>query len=188
VDVFLLGRRGRRGHEVRGRPEHHHVSSCGLCGRVTIESLRQRRGTPGDRLADDSAAASPAARVGCVRTQRLFDETGGLHGAGLFTLDGEPGVVAAEDVGRHNAVDKVIGRMLIAERLPARPACARRQRPRIVRDRAEGVDGRHPGRLCRVGAVEPGDRARDEAGITLGGFVRDGGFNLYAHTRRIAAV
>ena len=118
--------------------------------------------------------------------QAAFAATGGLHATGLFDADGEL-LCLREDVGRHNAMDKV-------DRLGVRrrPAAARRldplrQRPPLVRARAEGGGRRlpDPGRGRR--AVEPRGRARAAtAGITLCGFVRGGRLNVYTEPWRIA--
>src|SRR5207247_2572034 len=105
IDRLLAGRR-----QVTGN------SSCGLCGRRTIESLASD--TEPIRSAWAIAASTVAMLPGRLRArQAVFDETGGLHAAGLFTRSGEV-VDVAEDVGRHNAVDKIVGRMLMSESLP----------------------------------------------------------------------
>jgi FdhD protein len=159
-------------------------SSCGLCGRVTIESL-------GAKVAPiDSSLSVPSPVIASLPSklrerQRVFDETGGLHAAGLFTPDGEC-ESSAEDVGRHNAVDKIVGARLLDGRVP-------------IPDRILMVSGRASFEIlqkawiagipivCAVSA--PSSLAielADEAGITLLGFVRNGGFNLYTHPSRIA--
>jgi FdhD protein len=159
------------------------TSACGLCGRQTIESLSSE-------AAAVDAATTVTARVVASLPQRLraaqavFDETGGLHAAGLFTADGDL-VDAAEDVGRHNAVDKIVGRMLMRERLP-------------LPDLLLFVSGRTSFEIVQkalfagiplVAAVSaPSTLAIELAktyGITLIGFVRDGGFNIYTHERRV---
>ena len=91
-------------------------SSCGLCGRLTIESLHADAApiTASWILAREVLLAMPAR---LREAQAVFDETGGLHAAGLFSRSGVLEEFA-EDVGRHNAVDKVVGRMLIREALP----------------------------------------------------------------------
>src|SRR5437899_3540602 len=105
IDRLLAGRR-----QVTGN------SSCGLCGRLTIESLASE--TEPIRSAWTIAASTVAMLPERLRArQAVFDETGGLHAAGLFTRSGEL-VDLAEDVGRHNAVDKIVGRMLLSEALP----------------------------------------------------------------------
>jgi len=158
-------------------------SSCGLCGRQTIESLATD--VPAIRGAARIATSTVAALPDTLRAaQRGFDETGGLHAAGLFTTDGLL-TDAAEDVGRHNAVDKVIGRMLLQERLP-------------LAERVLVVSGRTSFEIVQkalfagipiLAAVSaPSSLAVDLAeqfGMTLVGFVRDGGFNIYTHAARI---
>jgi FdhD protein len=164
-------------------------SSCGMCGRLTIDSLRADIETiPAARRRADFRMA--AAAVSCLpdrlrHAQAVFDETGGLHAAGLFTTDAAL-VAAAEDVGRHNAVDKVIGRMLMADELP-------------LSSHVLFVSGRTSFEIVQkalfagipvVAAVSaPSSLAIDlatETGITLVGFVRGNGFNIYAHRERIS--
>ncbi|HEY1847966.1 MAG TPA: formate dehydrogenase accessory sulfurtransferase FdhD, partial [Opitutaceae bacterium] len=88
-------------------------AACGLCGRTTLEGLRSADGQPQRRLAP-VRAADVSALPGRLRSlQRIYPGTGGCHAAGLFGEDGEPRIVR-EDVGRHNAVDKVIGAALRA--------------------------------------------------------------------------
>ena len=158
-------------------------SSCGLCGRQTIESLRED--APPLACAwtiEHDVLTSMPDRLRSA--QQVFDETGGLHAAGLFTADGRLDV-AAEDVGRHNAVDKVIGRMLMQERLP-------------LSDRVLFVSGRTSFEIVQkaflagvpiVGSVSaPSTLAielANEAGITLAGFVRGTSCNVYTHPQRV---
>jgi FdhD protein len=160
-------------------------SSCGLCGRLTIESLRNDV----DPLRiDGSVRASvvsslPEALRGA---QVVFDETGGLHAAGLFSFEGAL-VAMAEDVGRHNAVDKVVGRMLIEERLPlsrhALFVSGRTSFEIVQKALIAGV-----GLVASISA--PSSLAIDlarEAGVTLVGFVRGTSFNIYAHAERVSS-
>lgn len=187
VDVYLMGDATSQVNEhLEQRRNIMTSSSCGLCGRLTIDSLRcQLDPLPvGIRIRADVAAGLPQT---LRARQTVFDETGGLHGAGLFTMDGTC-CSSAEDVGRHNAVDKVIGSMLFEERVP-------------LSDYALAVSGRASFEIiqkawiggipivCAVSA--PSSLAielADEAGITLLGFVRNGGFNLYTHQQRIDRV
>lgn len=187
VDVFLTGAaRDAVERHLRDRRNVLANSSCGLCGRVTIESLQCRLAplAIAGRVPADTAAALPAL---LRQRQRLFEETGGLHAAGLFTAGGEC-LAFAEDVGRHNAVDKVAGRLLIEERLPiagALLAVSGRASFEIVQKAwVAGI-----GFICAVSA--PSSLAIDlatTAGITLLGFARDGGFNIYSHGERVRRV
>lgn len=158
-------------------------SSCGLCGRLTIESLQVEAGPlpAGPRV-------SPAVISGLPATLRahqvVFDETGGLHAAGLFTADG--GLeTSAEDVGRHNAVDKVIGRMVMSETLPLSNYLL------CVSGRVsfEIVQKALLAGIPMVAAVSaPSTLAIElarETGMTLAAFVRGDSFNVYAHAERI---
>jgi len=158
-------------------------SACGLCGRVTIDSLR-REGAPVPIRWSVPAAILHALPSTLRATQRGFDETGGVHAAGLFGRDGEL-IASAEDVGRHNAVDKVVGRMLRERRLP-------------LEDMLLAVSGRVSFEIIQkaliagiplVAAVSaPSSLAiecADIGGITLAAFVRDGRFNVYTHAERV---
>jgi len=162
-------------------------ASCGMCGRLTIESVRAeapRIGIDG-RIA--VAATTVAELPGRLReSQGVFHQTGGLHAAGLFTADGEP-LDAAEDVGRHNAVDKVIGRRLLRSELPLsnRLLCV------SGRTSFEIVQKALIAGISVVASVSaPSSLAIDlarEGGITLIGFVRGSSFNIYANEQRISA-
>jgi len=158
-------------------------AACGMCGRVRVESIEIDRAplVPAWHV-DASMVASLPLRLRAE--QRVFDQTGGLHAAGLFSIEGAL-LASAEDVGRHNAVDKVTGRMLLADRLPLGEAML------VVSGRTayEIVQKAFLAGVPLVAAVSaPSSLAVDlanEAGITLAGFVRDGQFNVYAHPQRI---
>jgi FdhD protein len=161
-------------------------SSCGLCGRRTIESLA----TDAKPLQTSwSVPASAVTQMPALLRERqaVFDETGGLHAAGLFLVDGARAqlVDVAEDVGRHNAVDKIVGRMLMREALPlsAFMLCV------SGRTSFEIVQKALFAGIPLVAAVSaPSTLAIDlaqEFGITLAGFLRGGSFTIYAHARRI---
>ena len=160
-------------------------SSCGLCGKGSIESIRGQF----------PAVVSPAAVTATVllslpeklrRAQTTFGQTGGLHAAGIFTLSGRL-VAAREDVGRHNAVDKVIGSLFREGRLPLSDSIL------CVSGRAsfEIVQKALAAGIPIVAAVSaPSTLAVDLArssGITLAGFLREKGFNLYAGEARVHA-
>ncbi len=168
---------------VAGRRAVVTSSSCGLCGRSSIESVTT--GVPPVPVEGTVSSLVLAALPGLLRTrQPAFDQTGGLHAAALFTWDGEL-MTAAEDVGRHNAVDKVIGRRLLADCLPASDtllAVSGRTSFEIVQKAAlAGIPV-----LAAVSA--PSSLAVDlarEAGVTLLGFVRGGDYTIYAHGARV---
>jgi FdhD protein len=159
-------------------------ASCGVCGRTSLESLVVD-GPPLParwRIAPEVVAALP----GRLRSaQGAFDETGGLHAAGLSDVRGAL-ESSAEDIGRHNAVDKLIGRMLMAGRLPLEQSLL------FVSGRAsfEIVQKAFAAGIPFVAAVSaPSSLAVELArrtGITLLGFVRDGRFNAYAGHERLA--
>ncbi len=158
-------------------------SSCGLCGRASIESLRAEGpaiGATWTVAADVLATLNDRLR----EAQNAFAVTGGLHAAGLFTPDGRL-VSAAEDVGRHNAVDKVIGRMLMAEALPLAGHLL------FVSGRTsfEIVQKAYFAGIPIVASISaPSSLAIElaaDAGMTLAGFVRDQSFNIYSHPSRI---
>lgn len=170
---------------LAGRRQVAMNSSCGLCGRLTIDSLRAE-GPP--LVCPWTISASRLVRVPerLRSAQRLFDATGGIHAAGLFDPEGVLQTVA-EDVGRHNAVDKVIGRMLMRDALPLSGHLL------FVSGRAsyEIVQKAFLAGIPLVGSVSaPSSLAIDlasEAGITLVGFVRGDTFNIYTHPARIEA-
>ena len=184
VNAFLLGDAAR---DVAARlDERRNVianSSCGICGRTTIESLCTRA-APLDRTVVVSADLVRSLPESLRARQPLFDETGGLHAAGIFTEAGEC-VAIAEDVGRHNAVDKVIGELLLAGSLPLSThvlAVSGRVSYEIVQKAwLAGLQV-----VCAVSA--PSSLAIDlanDAGITLIGFARRGTFNVYSHADRV---
>jgi FdhD protein len=158
-------------------------SSCGMCGRRTLDSLGVNASplTAGWKTSREHVLAMPTI---LKAAQAVFADTGGLHASGLFTRSGELELIA-EDVGRHNALDKVVGRMLFAGRLP-------------LSDSMLCVSGRTSYEIVQkallagiplVAAVSaPSSLAielAEEGGITLLGFVRGDRFNIYAHPERI---
>src|SRR5579863_764349 len=161
-------------------------SSCGVCGKTSIEAL-QRRLEPlrrGLRISNETVLRLPPIMR---KTQDVFTATGGLHAAALFTAgDDAPAlVVLREDVGRHNAVDKVIGYALMHDLIPLDRAVVmvsgRLSFEIVQKTAAAGVPI-----LCAVSA--PSSLAvelADEAGMTVIGFVREAGFNVYTHRERI---
>ena len=159
------------------------TAACGLCGRLTIESLRSRVSAVGGRWrvpADVITSLPERLRP----SQQVFASTGGIHAAGLFDRSGRL-QLAAEDVGRHNAVDKIIGRTLIEGRHPLDESIL------LVSGRTsfELVQKALVAGVPVIAAVSaPSSLAislATEAGITLCGFVRGDQFNIYSHRDRI---
>ena len=169
--------------------ERHFVAtaSCGICGKASIDEVEVRCDPlPVGRPVVERAVI--IALPGRLReAQRDFATTGGLHAAGLFTPDGEL-LTLREDVGRHNALDKVVGAELLAGRLP-------------LHDRVLLVSGRVSFEIVQKAAVAgvaflaavsaPSDLAVEAAarlGVTLVGFLRGDGFNIYTGRARITGL
>jgi FdhD protein len=159
------------------------TSSCGICGKAALDDVEVRC---------EVVPAGPEVPVAVLldlpdrlrEGQRVFERTGGLHAAGLFTPDGQL-LTLREDVGRHNAVDKVIGERLLDGGVP-------------LADRILQVSGRLSFEIVQKAAVAgipivsavsaPSSLAIDAAerlGMTLVGFVRDGRANVYTHPERV---
>ena len=157
------------------------TSSCGVCGKGALEEIAVMSAPlPDGPLVERALLATLPARL----RQPGFERTGGLHATGLFTPGGEL-VAVREDVGRHNAMDKVIGRALLDGRLP-------------LHDRILCVSGRLSFELVQkavvagapilVGVSAPTSLAVEAAadrGLTLVGFARTTTANVYTHARRV---
>lgn len=160
------------------------TSSCGLCGKGSIEAVRGSFPPVVSAVTLDPAVlrALPEKLRG---EQAAFRQTGGLHAAGVFTASGEPQVVR-EDIGRHNAVDKALGALFLAGRWPLAQAIL------LVSGRVsfEIVQKALAAGIPIVAAVSaPSSLAIDlarESGITLVGFLRDSTFNVYSGAERLA--
>lgn len=175
----------RRPFDASSVAERHFVAtaSCGICGKATLDEIAVRCAPlpDGPIVGRDVLLALPD-RLRAA--QRAFERTGGLHAAGLFTVAGEL-VALREDVGRHNALDKLIGGQALAGALP-------------LHDRVLLVSGRVSFEIVQKAAVAgipivaavsaPSDLAIDAAerlGQTLVGFLRGDGFNVYSRDDRI---
>ena len=163
------------------------TSSCGLCGSASIDSVRRRSPYV---IADDPLSVTSALVAALPeklrREQSVFDRTGGLHAAGLFDSTGTL-LCAREDVGRHNAVDKVLGWALTEGRLPLRGHLL------LVSGRAsfELAQKAFMAGIPLLAAVSaPSSLAvelADEVGMTLVGFLRGDSMNVYAGSPRVTA-
>jgi len=159
------------------------TSACGICGVTSLDAVQVTCAplAPGPELAREVLLGMPDA---LRARQRVFDQTGGLHAAGLFDPGGRL-LSLSEDIGRHNAVDKVIGRAALDGGLP-------------LSDHVLVVSGRAGFEIVQKAAVAgipivaavsaPSSLAADAAerlGLTLIGFLRGDGFNVYAHPGRL---
>jgi FdhD protein len=159
-------------------------SSCGICGKATLDQIAVR--CPRVATGPVATCSVLATLPGVMReAQAVFDRTGGLHAAGLFDAAGRL-ILVREDVGRHNAVDKLAGRAFLDDELP-------------LADRIMLVSGRTSFEILQKAAMAgipfvcavsaPSSMAisvADRLGITLVGFLRGSSFNVYTHPGRIA--
>jgi FdhD protein len=168
---------------VQSQRNFYATSSCGVCGKASLEMIDVQCAAIADGPIVDAATLTALPdRLRAV--QSVFDRTGGLHAAALFDPDARL-LVSREDVGRHNAVDKLVGSRLLAGELP-------------LSDRILLVSGRASFEIIQKAATAgipivcavsaPSSLAVDAArrfGITLVGFLRDQRFNVYTRAERI---
>jgi FdhD protein len=162
------------------------TSSCGVCGKASIEAVRVAAApiSPGPVMTAQVLAGLPDT---LRAAQRVFERTGGLHAAGLFDPSGALEVLR-EDVGRHNAVDKAVGASALDGRLPLSRSTL------LVSGRAsfEIVQKALVAGIPSVAAVSAPSslavRLALESNMTLAGFLRPSGFNIYAGRERIAGL
>jgi FdhD protein len=160
------------------------TASCGICGKASIDDVAVRCEPLPKGLPVVSRSVITSMPDALRSAQAAFDRTGGLHAAGLFETDGRV-VAVREDVGRHNALDKLIGSRVRLRELP-------------LWDRILMVSGRVSFEIVQKAAVAgipiicavsaPSDlavRLADRLGVTLVGFLRGDGFNVYSHDGRI---
>ncbi len=163
------------------------TSSCGVCGKASIDAVRLR--SPYD-VAADATAWQPTLLLELPdrlrEHQKVFDRTGGLHAAGLFTADGEL-LAVREDVGRHNAVDKVVGWAAREGRLPL-TGCVLMVSGRASFELTQKA--MMAGIPCLAAVSAPSSLAvslAGEAGMTLVGFLRPPRMTVYAGAERLGA-
>jgi len=159
------------------------TSSCGICGKAALEHIEVACAPvgPGPQVSGRVIGSLPTA---LRQQQRVFEQTGALHAAGLFAPDGRM-LALREDIGRHNAVDKIVGEALLAGALPLSG------RILFVSGRAsfEIVQKAATAGVPIVAAVSaPSSLAVEAAerfGMTVVGFVREDRFNVYSHPERV---
>jgi FdhD protein len=160
------------------------TASCGICGKASIDDIAVRCEPLPKALPVIARSVILGLPDALRAAQAAFERTGGLHAAGLFETDGRL-VAVREDVGRHNALDKLIGSRVQARELP-------------LWDRILMVSGRVSFEIVQKAAVAgvpiicavsaPSDlavRLADRLGVTLIGFLRGDGFNIYSHDNRV---
>jgi FdhD protein len=178
--------RGGREYDLRPLERHFYTSSaCGVCGKASLEQLELRGcpvALPGPEVSAETLYSLPAK---LREAQGLFDATGGLHAAALFDEEGNL-VALREDVGRHNATDKLVGWALLENRLPLSGhivmVSGRSSFEILQKCLTAGVPF-----VCAISA--PSSLAVDvarEFGMTLVGFLRERRFNVYAGQERVA--
>jgi FdhD protein len=184
-NIVNVGLNGQELPELPTLERHFYTtSSCGVCGKASLESL-EMRGCPilpaGPSVSYDVLTSLPDR---LRQSQDLFDVTGGLHAAGLFDPDGNL-LVLREDVGRHNAVDKIVGWALLNKRLPLHSyilmVSGRTSYEILQKSTVAGIPI-----VCSVSA--PSNLAvavAQQFHATLIGFLRDGRFNIYHGAQRV---
>ena len=162
-------------------------ASCGICGTESIDQLLTCTTPVGSEEGPKLSAEVLLGVADAVRkSQPTFDRTGGLHASALFNEQGKITIVR-EDIGRHNAVDKVIGQAVMNKQMPLTPFglfCSGRLSFEIIQKAAMA-------RIAMIAAVgAPSSLAVESAeklGITVVGFLRDGKANVYTHPQRVLA-
>ena len=162
------------------------TSSCGVCGKVALEQVAVAALRLAGHDDDDDRYRIPRALLAGLPdrlTQPTFARTGGLHATGLFTYGGEP-VVVREDVGRHNAMDKAIGRLLLdGAALNQYVACVS---GRLSFELVQKVAVARIGVLVGVGApTSLAVSLAEDRNLTLAGFARNGRVNVYTGGQRV---
>ncbi|MFQ5654312.1 MAG: formate dehydrogenase accessory sulfurtransferase FdhD, partial [Planctomycetota bacterium] len=160
------------------------TSSCGVCGKASLEAIEMRGLPPLPAVPEVDPAVIRRLPQALRSRQEVFEKTGGLHAAGLFRADGDL-IYLREDVGRHNALDKLVGKLLLSKELPVVPSIllvsGRASFELVQKALVAGIPA-----LAAVGA--PSSLAVELArsrGMTLLGFVNESGFNIYSGGERM---
>jgi FdhD protein len=162
------------------------TSACGVCGKTSVNDICVLPRAP---LSADATVFDPAVLASLPdrlrEAQRVFSSTGGLHAAGLFSSSGEL-LVAREDVGRHNAVDKIVGWAVLQDKLPL-AGCALLVSGRASFELAQKAVLAGIPLLAAVSAPSSlAAELAEEAGLTLVGFLRGQSMNVYSAAHRVA--
>ncbi|WP_179791992.1 formate dehydrogenase accessory sulfurtransferase FdhD [Actinomycetospora corticicola] len=164
------------------------TSSCGVCGKASLDAVRTRTAfSPADDPVTIDAEVLFGLPDALRAAQKVFDSTGGLHGAGLFRADGTL-LAVREDVGRHNAVDKVVGHALLSGSVPAAGTVL------MVSGRAsfeltqKAVMAGIPALAAVSAPSSLAAEMAEDAGMTLVGFLRGRSMNIYAGASRVTGI
>jgi FdhD protein len=159
-------------------------SSCGICGKAALEEIEVRCAPVAAGPGPVAATVLGSLPEQLARRQRVFDQTGGLHAAARFSAEGTLREVR-EDVGRHNALDKLVGHALLEGELPLANdillVSGRLSFELVQKAAVAGIPV-----LCAVSAPSSlAVAAADQLGQTVVGFLRDGRFNVYTRPERV---
>ena len=162
------------------------TSACGICGKASIDAIAIHCSMNNEQdslIVEKKTIFSLSEKL--KQKQTIFNNTGGIHAAALFKPDGEL-LLTMEDVGRHNALDKLIGSLIALNKLNLAEESVlflsgRASFELLQKSAMSGIKV-----VCAVGAPSSlAVQTAEEFGITLIGFLRDGRFNIYSHAFRI---
>lgn len=185
-NIVNVGIPGAQARPLERLERHFTMSSaCGVCGKASIEALQTRAERIDDSLAVDAAFIRGLPEK-MREAQRVFASTGGLHAAALFDKNGNL-LALREDVGRHNALDKIVGWALMNGKLPLHGCVllvsGRASYELLQKSIVAGIP-----MVCAVSAPSSlAVQLAQDFGITLLGFVRGSRFNVYTHRERVAS-
>ena len=163
------------------------TSACGICGKASIDAIGlhcEKREATNDLQVTKSIILSLSEQL--KQKQTIFNNTGGIHAAALFDINGDL-ILTMEDVGRHNALDKLIGSLVALNRLAIAKSSVlflsgRASFELLQKAAMSGIQ-----LVCAVGAPSSlAVQTAEEFGITLVGFLREGRYNVYTHPQRIS--